>query len=268
MGKQSVGVIGVGRMGLPFARHIMNAGFRISAYDVSDEAAEPLKGEAAVVSSPAEVAESSDVVIVMVATDQQTRDVVSGENGILSTAREGTVIVLCSTLYPEVCAELEATARERGVRLIDAPVVLGQRAAEEGRVIVLAGGEESALEECRPVLEAFSKDVIYLGAIGSGQIGKMINNMILWATIVANYEALTLARNLGADLTRLREALPYTSGDSWAIRNWDAINLTWYEKDLDAALDIAQNEKTPLPLYGLVDQLIKLRKPEELRALK
>ena len=119
----------------------------------------------------------------------------------------------------------------------------------------------------RPVLSAFSAQVIYLWPSGSGQIAKTINNLLLWATMAANYEALTLAKALGLDVARLIEALGQGSGANSSLSRWGKGTGKWAEKDMDVALDLAQHAKVPMPLAALVDQLMKQINQPKMKAL-
>jgi 3-hydroxyisobutyrate dehydrogenase len=146
-------------------------------------------------------------------------------------------------------------------------VVLGQEAANNGTVTSYVGGEAQWVERARPVLAAYSAQVLHLGPIGSGQIAKTINNMLLWASMAANFEALTLAKQLGADIPRLVAALGHGSGANWSLSRWGKSTGKWAEKDMDVALDLAQHAKVPTPLAALVDQLMKQIDQERMKAL-
>jgi 3-hydroxyisobutyrate dehydrogenase len=151
--------------------------------------------------------------------------------------------------------------------VLDTPVVLGQEAANNGTLTIYVGGDETAFERAMPVLSAFGRQVLYLGASGNGQIAKTINNMLLWACMTANFEALGLAKSLGADIPRLVAALGQGSGANWSLSRWGKSTGKWSEKDMDVALELAQDVRTPVPLAGLVDQLIKQINQEKMKAL-
>ena len=251
------GVIGLGAMGAAFARHMVDKGFEVTGYDVDGDAMRRA-GEQGVASclSPGEVGKRADVVIVMVATDAQVEMVIAGSD-LLDRLRSGAVICITSSCAPETCRRMEKLAAGRDIGVLDCPVVLGQEAADRGNVTSYVGGEERWLMRARPVLSAFSAQVIHLGPSGSGQIAKTINNLLLWATMAANYEALTLAKALGLDVARLIEALGQGSGANWSLSRWGKGTGKWAEKDMDVALDLAQYAKVPMPLAALVDQLMK-----------
>jgi 3-hydroxyisobutyrate dehydrogenase-like beta-hydroxyacid dehydrogenase len=200
----------------------------------------------------------------MVATDAQVRDVTQELLKMLATH---SVICIASSVAPETCRELATLAEKKGIGVLDTPVVLGQEAANNGTLTIYVGGEERAFERARPVLAAFGAKVLYLGDSGNGQIAKTINNMLLWACMTANMEALTLARQLGADIPRLVAALNDGSGANWSLSRWGKSTGKWAVKDMDVALKLAQAAGVPTPLGGLVDQLVKDINQERMKAL-
>jgi 3-hydroxyisobutyrate dehydrogenase-like beta-hydroxyacid dehydrogenase len=216
--------------------------------------------------SPAEVGAHAEVVVVMVATDAQVNDVVAN-SGMLDALKRGAVICIASSVAPETCHRLAALAGEKGIGVLDTPVVLGQQAADEARLTIYVGGEAADLERARPALSAFGKQVVHVGASGSGQIAKTLNNMLLWACMSANMEVLSLAKQLGCDVPRMIEALVQGSGANWSLARWGKSTGKWAEKDMDVALEMAQAAKLPVPLAALVDQLMKLINPERMKGL-
>jgi 3-hydroxyisobutyrate dehydrogenase len=259
------GVIGLGAMGLQMARHMAARGFAVAGYDVAADANARAQGHGITTcGSAAEAAHAAEVVIVMVATDAQVREVASG---LIDRLAEGAVICVASSVSPCLCRELEAIAAPKGIGVLDTPVVLGQEAANNGTLTVYVGGAETSFERARPVLAAFGREVLYLGASGNGQIAKTINNMLLWACMTANFEALGLAKKLGGDIPRLVAALGHGSGANWSLSRWGKSTGKWSEKDMDVALELAQDARTPVPLAGLVDQLMKQINQEKMKAL-
>jgi 3-hydroxyisobutyrate dehydrogenase-like beta-hydroxyacid dehydrogenase len=261
------GVIGLGAMGLPMARHMAAKGFEVAGYDITAEVSARAKDHGVrVCGSVAEVSGHAEVVIVMVATDEQVRDVVLA-SGLLDRLVRNAVICIASSVAPDLCRELEEIAGRKGIGVLDTPVVLGQEAANNGTLTIYVGGVEAVFERAKPVLAAFGRQVLYLGLSGNGQIAKTINNMLLWAAMSANFEALGLARALGADVPRLVAALGHGSGANWSLSRWGKSTGKWSEKDMDVALELAQDAKMPVPLAGLVDQLMKQINQEKMKAL-
>lgn len=251
------GMIGLGAMGLPMAGHQKRHGFEACGCDVSPEAQKRAREAGIIVyDTPAEVGAHSDVVIVMVATDDQVIDVVV-KSGLLDTMKPGSVIAIASSVAPATCQELEKLCAQHKIGLLDTPVVLGQEACNEGTMVTFVGGTEEAYTHAEPALSPFSSKVLYVGKSGSGQLTKTLNNMLLWACMSANYEALSFAKATGADVPKLIEALKYSSGANWSLSRWGKSTGKWAEKDMDHALELAQEAKTPVPLAALVDQLMK-----------
>lgn len=265
----AVGVLGLGRMGLPMARHLARAGFEVGGFDPNLErlsAFVDAGGKA--FPSPAAVAQHSDAVLIMVADDAQVTEVTLRSGGVLEAAQPGTVIIISSTVKPSTCREVLAGAVRHGVGVLDAPVAKGQRAAEDGTLTVFVGGPRELFERCRPVFEAFGKEVLHIDQqVGAGQIAKLANNLILWAGVVAVHEALALAERLGVSPARLRMALQRGSADGYALRALHLINLTWPEKDIEQAKEIAAAAGYELPLTNSVGTLIRALTKEELRRL-
>ena len=261
------GVIGLGAMGLQMARHMAAKGFAVAGHDVLADANARAHGHGVnICGSVAEVGDHSDVVIVMVATNEQVRDVVLG-SCLLDRLKPDSVICVASSVSPDLCRELEETAGRRKIGVLDTPVVLGQEAANNGTLTVYVGGADAAFARAHPVLQAFGRQVLHLGACGNGQIAKTINNLLLWACMAANFEALGLAKALGADIPRLVAALGHGSGANWSLSRWGKSTGKWSEKDMDVALELAQDAGTPMPLAGLVDQLMKQINQDKMKAL-
>lgn len=264
---ESTGVIGLGAMGYQMARHMKDRGFRVYGYDIAPDACEQAAEIAVdICATPAEVGEKAEVVLVMVASDAQIKDVIV-DSGLLEGLTANAVICIASSCSMATCHAMERHCRERGVGLLDTPVVLGQQAANEGRLTTFVGGEEAAFVKARPVLGAFSGQVIHVGASGMGQLTKTVNNMLLWACMSANYEALSFARKAGADIPRLVDALQYSSGANWSLSRWGKSTGKWAEKDMDVALELAQSIQQPVPLAALVDQLMKGMNQDKMKAL-
>ena len=264
---QRTGVIGLGAMGLQMARHMVSKGFEVAGYDVDVDTMRRAVGHGVkTYLSPAQVGDHAEVVVVMVANDSQVEDVIEG-SGLLDRLGCGAVICIASSCTPQTCRRMATIAAAKGIGVLDCPVVLGQEAANNGTVTCYVGGDEQWVERARPVLAAFSAQVLHLGPVGTGQIAKTINNMLLWSAMAANFEALTLAKQLGADIPRLIAALGHGSGANWSLSRWGKSTGKWAEKDMDVALELAQEAKVPTPLGALVDQLMKQINQDKMKAL-
>ena len=264
---RTTGVIGLGAMGFQMARHMVNKGFQVAGYDIASEPCQRARAAGvAIVGSPAEIGDHAEIVVVMVATDAQVEDVVLG-SGILDRLQKGAVICVASSTSPETARELETACAKHGIGLLDTPVVLGQEAADNGTLTVFCGGDEAAFAKAKPALSAFGANVMHVGRAGSGQLTKTANNMLLWACMVANYEVLSLAKKLDADVPKLIAALTHSSGANWSLARWGKSTGKWAEKDMDVALELAQDAKVPVPLAALVDQLMKGMNQQKMKAL-
>ena len=261
------GMIGLGAMGLQMGRHMAQKGFDVHGYDISPDAARAAEGHGIKISpSVKDVGRSAEVVFVMVANDKQIHDVIE-HSGLLDTLSRGAVIAIASSCSPQTCRDLAKIAAPKGVGIIDVPLVLGQEAMDNGRVVAYVGGDAASVAKARPAIAAFSSQVLHVGDLGAGQITKSINNMLLWASMCANFECLSFAKALGVDVGKLVEALGHGSGANWSLSRWGKSTGKWSEKDMDVALDLAQAAKMPMPLAGLVDQLVKQINQEKMRAL-
>jgi 3-hydroxyisobutyrate dehydrogenase-like beta-hydroxyacid dehydrogenase len=264
---RNTGVIGLGAMGYQMARHMVTKGFSVAGYDVSLDATKRARtAGVAIVGSPAEIGDHAEIVVVMVATDTQVEDVVL-KSGLLTRLAKGSVICVASSTSVETARELEAACARHGIACLDTPVVLGQEAADNGTLTVFCGGDEAAFAKAKPALSAFGANVMHVGRAGSGQLTKTANNMLLWACMVANYEVLSLAKKLDADVPKLIAALAHSSGANWSLARWGKSTGKWAEKDMDVALELAQDVKAPVPLAALVDQLMKGMNQEKMKAL-
>jgi 3-hydroxyisobutyrate dehydrogenase-like beta-hydroxyacid dehydrogenase len=213
-----VGFIGLGSQGAPMARRITEAGYPVTLWARRPASLEPFADTAADAAvSPAELAAASDLVCVCVVSDADVEEVVAGERGVLAGIAADGVIAVHSTVHPGTCRRLAGQAEARGVRLIDAPVSGGGPAAAEGRLLVMAGGEPGAVEFCRPVFATYADPVLHLGPVGSGQLAKLLNNVLFTAHLATAASVLALGQALDVDPCRLAEVISHGSGSSFAL---------------------------------------------------
>jgi 3-hydroxyisobutyrate dehydrogenase-like beta-hydroxyacid dehydrogenase len=258
--------IGTGAMGAAMAGHAIARGFAVCAYDPDPDAlARAVAAGARAAESVAATAGMAEVFVIMVAKDVQTRAVVA--DLLTAGLAPGATIIVAATNHPRTMIDLAADCARQGVGFVDAPVCYGLQGALKGDLISLCGGSAEDIEEVRPLLMSYSRSVEHIGPTGSGQIGKTCNNMMHWAACVANYETLALARSCGIDAQAMRETLLKCPAHNTTLARWDTTKFTWHEKDMDVALEVAQSAGLPLPLFGLVDQLVKRLGPDDVRAL-
>ena len=207
-GKAGVGLIGLGNMGRGVGRNLIRNGFPPTVVDRDAErVAELVSWGARDAGGVGGMLAVADVVITCLPDPATIRDVYLGANGLAGLAREGTVLVDCSTSDPLLTREIGARARGRGVALIDAPMLRTPSAAWDGTLQLVVGGEASDVERARPVLEAFTEEIIPVGALGNGHATKLINNAVGLGTQALICEAFNVARTLGVDLTTLHKVM-------------------------------------------------------------
>ena len=257
--------IGLGVMGYPMAGHLARAKHELTVYNrtraKADKWVKEYGGRA--VATPREAAAGADIVFSCVGNDNDLRAITLGADGAFADMRKGAIYVDHSTVSANVARELEQTARAAGFQFLDAPVSGGQAGAEKGILTVMVGGDAQAFDACKPALESFASSIFHLGQLGAGQVGKMVNNMILWSCISANFEGFKLAQALDVDLDRLRTALIDSSASNWALQTQiDRFPMPWAEKDMRIVLSEADHLRLSVPLCGVVTEVVKSVKRE------
>ncbi|WP_319456087.1 MULTISPECIES: NAD(P)-dependent oxidoreductase [unclassified Mycobacterium] len=213
-----VGFIGLGSQGGPMARRIVEGGYDLTLWARRPASVEPYADTAAkVAATPAELGAASDLVCLCVVGDDDVRQVLAGDTGVLAGMQPGGVIAIHSTVHPDTCRELAELAAEHGVSLIDAPVSGGAPAVEEGTLMVMVGGEEAIVEKCRPVFATYSDAIVHLGGLGAGQVAKILNNLQFSANLGSAMSTLELGDALGIPRDRLCQVLNRGSATSKAI---------------------------------------------------
>ena len=252
---ERVALLGCGRMGAAMGGHLLDHGTPLAVYDPVAAARAPLVARGAVdCGSPAEAAAQADVVLAVVVDDAQVREAITGA---FDGAREGTVLAVCSSVRPDTCRELEAAGRRRGVHVVDAALVRGERGAEQGRLVLFCGGDAGAIGAVEAACAPFTEAVVRVGDIGAGQVAKTANNILLWACIRADVEALRLGRALGVEPAALRRALALGSGANRPLAEWGKHRLRWPHKDLEVALAVAEEAGVELPLVAELPALLR-----------
>ena len=256
---QRVGVLGLGQMGGPMAKHLAAKGFEVVAYDPLKDACRKAETNGArIAASPREVAAACDLAIVVVGFDRDVETVTFGPDGILAGAKPGLVVALGSTCSPQYTMALAQRMKDKGVTLLDIPLTRGEPAAVAGKLLVLGAGDAEAFEACRPAFSAFASDVFHLGDAGAGQVAKMVNNLILWACTAANDEGLRLGQALGVDPEKMRAALHHSSAQNWSMdQRAEDTGMPWAEKDMSIVLREADLARMSLPLAGTIKEVIK-----------
>jgi 3-hydroxyisobutyrate dehydrogenase len=256
--KSRIGVVGAGRMGLAMLKHLLKHGYPVTVCDLDTKQCEAARAAGAQVAAmPADVGKAADFVIVGVGYDDEVTEVVLGANGLFGAMRPGSVIAISSTCTPEFVKSIDQRAHEKGIDVLDAPICRGRWAADEGTLLALVGGKPDVVERSRPIYACFASDIAHLGEIGHGQVGKAMNNMLLWINAIGLIEAGRLAESTGIDLPKLRDALQMSSGASDALKGWDMISFTWALKDMQIVAKMTDKAGLALPVTGMVRELVK-----------
>jgi 3-hydroxyisobutyrate dehydrogenase-like beta-hydroxyacid dehydrogenase len=255
----NVGLIGAGRMGRPMSRHIMNAGFPLFVYDPVPDAMRTVEGFGAQAClNPRAVAAESDVILVIPGFYEEVFESICGAEGVLAGARPGTVVVVSSTISSVQAEDLARRCAEKGVAFVDAPICQGEIGAIGGYLVWLVGGDEADIARARPVMESCGKEIFHLGKVGAGMVGKAMNNMLLWAALVADHEALAIAERHGVTKERLIPALLRSSGKNWPLENWkDMDKIPWAHKDMQIVLEMGDRAGLTLPIAALLREQVK-----------
>jgi 3-hydroxyisobutyrate dehydrogenase-like beta-hydroxyacid dehydrogenase len=257
-GKETIGIVGAGRMGQAMTRHLIRHGYAVLAQDIEPKAVEAARAlGATVAATPAEVGRSCAFVIVAVGYDSEAEAVMLGKDGLLETMKAGSIIGVSSTCTPEHVKMLAEKARARGVEVLDAPICRGQRAADDGTMLTLCGGKSVVRQRRGPAHGASFKPFAPLGRIGAGQVGKAMNNFLLWVNGIALIEAGRLSEANGMDLVKLREALLISSGASDALKNWENVSFLWALKDMQIVARMADQAGLSMPIAGAIKELVK-----------
>jgi 3-hydroxyisobutyrate dehydrogenase len=262
MDMQRVGFVGLGVMGSAMVRRLLGAGFPVSVFNRSrDKAAELERLGASVAETPGAAAADAATVLISVATADAVRTVLTGPDGVLATARPGTVIADLSTVSPESAREFAAMITAAGHRPLDARVLGNVKHAQDGELRFMVGGREADLDDLKPVLDVLAKEVIHLGGHGLGAMAKITLNMLMGAQLQAMAEAVVLGERAGLDRTQLLQMIaasgyssPMMRFKSVAMRDHDYeradFRLSLMRKDLQLALSEGQRLAVPLPVVS------------------
>ena len=256
-----VGLIGAGRMGMPIIGHLVRKGYSVLVQDVDPKkrAAVETKG-AQWAQSAAELAQRADFALICVGYDSEVKELL-GSGGALAGARPGTVIAILSTIHPHTAQELSGQLQPRGIDVVDSTVCRGGRAADEGTLLSFVGGSADVVARLTPVLRAYSSDVVHTGPVGTAQAAKAVNNLILWACLVADHEGLALAQRYGVDIEALRRALLTSSCANHALENWGNQTMAWAQDDMAIVAEMADDCGISLPQSGVVREICRTLKP-------
>ena len=244
----TVGFIGLGRMGGPMAANLVKAGLAVVAYDIDQSKVEhfvSLGGKTA--TGPAAVAQAASRVIIMVETTAQSESVITNAGGIIDGAESGDTVISMATIDPLAVKAMHAKLAERGVCMIDAPVSGGVPRAANGTLTTAAGGDPATIEACRPLLEAMCSQIFEMGGIGQGLAMKLVNNMLNQINKVASAEAMVFGAKAGLDPVKMIEMIKVSSGQSASFEamaprylsgdflNASTLDISYKDQELETA---------------------------------
>jgi 2-hydroxy-3-oxopropionate reductase len=270
---KKIGFIGLGIMGKPMAQNLLKAGYELVVFDVVPERMEELvKAGARRGSSSKDVAARSEVVITMLPNSPHVRDAVLGPNGVLEGARPGTILVDMSSIAPLASQAIAARAKDQGVAMLDAPVSGGEPKAVAGTLAIMVGGPQETFEQVKDILAKMGASVTHVGDIGSGNITKLANQMIVALNIAAMSEAMVLATKAGVDPEKVFQAIRGGLAGSTVL---DAkmplalkgnfkpgFRIELHIKDMANALDTARELGVPVPLSSVVMEVMQALKTD------
>jgi 2-hydroxy-3-oxopropionate reductase len=263
---QNLGFIGLGLMGKPMAKHLLDAGFKLTVHSRSQAPVDELAALGAQpVATSAEVARRSEGVITMVPDAPDVEAVVTGPQGLLAGAASGLIHIDMSTISPVATRRLAELEKRSGVTLLDAPVSGGTVGAEAATLSIMIGGDEAAVQRCQPIFAALGKKIAYMGPSGAGQTTKACNQIMTGGIYAVMAEALVLAAKSGLDPAKVVEVLSGGAARCWALevrapkllrRELNpGFKAAMQYKDLNIVAETARAEGVPMPVTALVREL-------------
>jgi 3-hydroxyisobutyrate dehydrogenase len=272
-GAEELGYIGLGLMGFPMTRRLLNAGHDVAVWNRSaSKAAKLVEAGASLARSPRDVAATASIIFMCVTDAHAVEEVVFGSEGLAAAPGTGKLVVDFSSIHPDAArataARLKAT---NGMGWIDAPVSGGTKGAEEGTLAVMAGGDAADIERVRPYVLAMARRLTHMGPTGAGQTTKLCNQVIVGCAMAVLAEATRFAANAGIDAGRLPEALAGGFADSiplqlfvprmvQGIHSPPLGHISTMLKDLDTVVEVARDTSSPVPMASLAAQLFRMAK--------
>jgi 3-hydroxyisobutyrate dehydrogenase len=278
MAKPTVGFLGMGTMGGPMARRLVQSGFSVSGYDVSVERGKAAAKDGVTLAPfPAAVAKTADVIISSLPNPAAIRAAYLSADGAVSALRAGAILIDMSTIDPATWRDVADAARARGAEALGAPVSGGPAEAGSGRLVFLVGGEAAVIERCRPVLEALGSEIHHLGPLGAGHVVKLVNNVMSMCNVAVAAEAMVLGVKAGMDPQRLFDVLSTSGGRSHHfLKRFPNVlagdftphfSIALSRKDLSLALSMAESLGVPMLATSAVRQIYEAAAAQDLDTL-
>jgi 3-hydroxyisobutyrate dehydrogenase len=270
---ERLGYLGLGMMGFPMARRLLDAGYHVTVWNRSaGKAAALVKAGAKLLAHPRDVASSASILFICVTDAAAMEQVIFGRDGVAATTGGGKLVVDFSSIHPDAARDIAARLKAaNGMAWVDAPVSGGTKGAEEGTLAVMAGGETGDIERARPYVLTLARRLTHMGPVGAGQTTKLCNQVIVGCAMAVLAEATRLAVNAGIDAGRLPEALTGGFADSiplqlfvprmvQGIHSPPVGRIATMLKDLDTVADVARSTSSAVPMATLAGQLFRLAK--------
>jgi 3-hydroxyisobutyrate dehydrogenase len=278
---RAVGFVGVGNIGGPMARRLKRKGYDLIVCDQNEAALRSFGDLGARTATEPRQLGGEDAIVFMVSNDQQLKNAVLGPKGLLAGigAPAPSLVIVMSTVLPATIQEIDAPLRAKGVRVVDAPVSGGPLPAEKGELTIMTGGEPADLDAAKPILETMGQRIIHCGPLGSGEMIKIVNNLVGVSVQFLVAEAFQLAHKSGVDLARLATVMDTSSGRNFWSRDWDLTRRQYDEyasdlpkldvflqrsvKDFKLALQLAGKEGITMPILETVtDTVSKMQRQD------
>ena len=266
MAKKKIAFIGLGVMGYPMATYLIRSGYDVCVYNRTFLKAKDWvkKNGGSFSDSPRQAVINAEIIFVCVGNDDDVRSVIYGVNGILLNARPGSVVVDHTTASAELAREIALEADKKGIKFLDAPLSGGQAGAEEGKLTIMVGGDESTFNQVKPVMDVYAKAITLIGPVESGQLAKMVNQICIAGVLQGLSEGLHFANKADLDVSKVISAISKGAAQSWQMENrWKTMikdefdfgfAVQWMRKDLGIAIDEADRNGSTLELAKLVDK--------------
>jgi 3-hydroxyisobutyrate dehydrogenase len=265
---EKIGFIGIGIMGKGMSANLLEAGFDVVVWNRTKSKTEPLVEQGATVAdNPAEVAAQCDIIITCVSDTPDVEAVILGENGVIHSVKEGTLVIDCSTISPYATREIASKLNDKGVKMLDAPVSGGSEGAARGTLSIMVGGDAEQVERARPVFEAMGKTITHVGGHGAGQMVKLVNQILVVGNMLAAAEALLFAQAGDLDLQKTLDAVTGGAAGSWMlanrgpqciVRDWrPGFTIDLQQKDLRLVLEAADQMGVPTIATSLIFNLYR-----------
>jgi 3-hydroxyisobutyrate dehydrogenase-like beta-hydroxyacid dehydrogenase len=270
-----IGFIGLGSIGSPMAGCIIRAGFQVTVCDKNPKALEAFKKTAYRLTDKLADCAEQEMVVIMVANDDQVKAVMEGEDGLLKAVnpKQPPLLAIMSTILPHTTQGLAPACAKKNIRLIDAPVSGLPVVAEQGKLTIMVGGEAADLEAMRPVLKTMGENIFHTGPLGSGNVTKLVNNIVGVTNLFLSVEAMLVGKKYGLDLSKLAAIMETSSGRNFSTKDWERGKATFAffaqsldlskvlvdltRKDLQHALELARKADLSSPLLEQIVQVVE-----------